>query len=117
MKIAALATVKDQFSAYVQESQTSPVIITKNGKPVALFTGIRDEDDLDSLLLANNPRFLQILEEARQRTRQTGGVKIRFLEERRAPPQIDSCQETTIDDREAMPKGVRHEYRFTSSST
>ena len=75
MKIAALATFKDQFSAYVQESQTLPVIITKNGKPVALFTGIRDEDDLDSLLLANNPRFLQILEEARQRTRQTGGVK------------------------------------------
>jgi antitoxin (DNA-binding transcriptional repressor) of toxin-antitoxin stability system len=75
MKIAALATVKDQFSAYVQESQTSPVIITMNGKPVALFTGIRDEDDLDSLLLTNNPRFLQILEEARQRTRQTGGVK------------------------------------------
>ena len=75
MKIAALATVKDQFSAYVQESQASPVIITKNGKPVALLTGIRDEDDLDSLLLANNPRFLQILEEARQRVRQTGGVK------------------------------------------
>ena len=75
MKIAALARVKDQFSAYVRESQASPVIITRNGKPVALLTGIRDEDDLDSLLLANNPRFLQILEEARQRVRQTGGMK------------------------------------------
>ena len=48
MKIAAFARVEDQFSAYVQESQASPVIITKNGKPVALLTGIRDEDDLDS---------------------------------------------------------------------
>jgi prevent-host-death family protein len=75
MKTVAITTVKDQLSAYVQEAQTSPVIITKNGKPVALLTGIRNEDDLDSLLLANNPRFLQILEEARQRVKQTGGVK------------------------------------------
>jgi len=75
MKIAALAKVKDQLSAYVRESQASPVIITKNGKPVALLTGIRDEDNLDNLPLANNPRFSQILEEARQRVRQTGGMK------------------------------------------
>ncbi len=75
MKIAALATVKDQLSAYIQASQTSPVIITKNGKPVALLTGISDEDDLDSLLLAHNRRFLQILEEARERVKRTGGVK------------------------------------------
>jgi prevent-host-death family protein len=75
MKIAALAKVKDQLSAYVRESQASPVIITKNGKPVALLTGIRDEDNLDRLPLANNPRFLQILEGARQRVKQTGGMK------------------------------------------
>ncbi len=75
MKIAALAKVKDQLSAYVRESQASPVIITKNGKPVALLTGIRDEDNLDSLPLANNPRFLQILEGARQRVKLTGGMK------------------------------------------
>ena len=67
MKTVAITTVKDQLSAYVREAQTSPVINTKNGKHIAMLTGIRNEDDLDSLLLANNPRFLQILEEARQR--------------------------------------------------
>jgi antitoxin (DNA-binding transcriptional repressor) of toxin-antitoxin stability system len=50
------------------------LIITKNGKPVALLTGINDEDDLDSLLLAHNPRFLQMLEAARERVRRTGGI-------------------------------------------
>jgi len=75
MKIAPLAEVKDHFSAYVQESQKSPVIVTKNGKPVAVLTGIRDEDDLESILLAHDPRFLQILEEARQRVQRTGGIK------------------------------------------
>lgn len=75
MKIAPLAEVKDKLSAYVNESQESPVIITRNGKPVALLTGITEDDDLDSLLLAHNPRFLEILKEARARVLNTGGIK------------------------------------------
>ena len=75
MKIAPLAQVKDQFSAYIVASQKSPVIITKNGKPVALLTGLNEDDDLDTLVLAHNPRFMQILEDARTRVCRTGGIK------------------------------------------
>lgn len=75
MKIAPLAQVKDKLSAYVNDSQQTPIIITKNGKPVALLTGITEDDDLDSLLLANNPRFVAILKEARARVLKTGGIK------------------------------------------
>ncbi len=75
MKIAPLAQVKDMLSAYVRESQKSPVIITKNGKPVALLTGLKEDEDLDTLLLAHSPRFVQILKEARERVRHTGGIK------------------------------------------
>ncbi len=75
MKIAPLAQVKDQFSAYVQASQKSPIIITKNGKPVALLTGLNEDDDLDTLVLAHNPQFIQFLEQARERVRRTGGIK------------------------------------------
>lgn len=75
MKIAPLAQVKDKLSAYVNDLQQTPVIITKNGKPVALLTGITEDDDLDSLLLANNPRFVEILKEARARVLKTGGIK------------------------------------------
>jgi len=74
MKIAPLAQVKDQFSAYIVESKKSPVVITKNGKPVALLTGLDEDDDLDTLVLAHNPRFMQMLEQARERVRQTGGI-------------------------------------------
>jgi prevent-host-death family protein len=74
MKIAPLAQVKDQFSAYIVESQKSPVIITKNGKPVALLTGLGEEDDLDTIVLARNPRLVQLLEEARESVRRTGGI-------------------------------------------
>src|SRR6266542_3138247 len=73
MKIAPLAEIKDKFSAYVEACKESPVVVTKNGKPVAMLIPIEDEDDLDSLLLAHNPRFQQILEEALQRV-QAGDV-------------------------------------------
>ena len=75
MKFAPLAEVKDKLSAFVNDSQQSPVVITKNGKPVALLTGIAEDDDIDSLLLAYNPRFLEILREARARVQKTGGIK------------------------------------------
>jgi prevent-host-death family protein len=74
MKIAPLAQVKDHFSAYIQECQESPVVVTKNGKPVALLTAIKDDDDLDSLLLANNRRFLALLEKGYRSVKETGGI-------------------------------------------
>ncbi|MBE2234859.1 MAG: type II toxin-antitoxin system Phd/YefM family antitoxin [Anaerolinea sp.] len=76
MKIAPLAEVKDRFSAYIDESHESPVVVTRNGRPVAMLIAIEEDDDLDSLLLVHNPRFLQLLEEARQRVRVTGGVSL-----------------------------------------
>lgn len=76
MKIAPLAEVKDRFSAYVDESHESPIIVTRNGRPVAMIIAIEEEDDLDSLLLVHDQRFLRLLEEARQRVRTQGGVSL-----------------------------------------
>ncbi|MBX7233905.1 MAG: type II toxin-antitoxin system Phd/YefM family antitoxin [Caldilineales bacterium] len=76
MKIAPLAEVKDRFSAYIDESHESPIVVTRNGRPVAMLISIEDEDDLDGLLLVHNPRFLQLLEAARERVRVTGGISL-----------------------------------------
>ena len=98
MKIAPLAEVKNRFSAYVDESRDSPIVVTRNGRPVAMLIAITDEGDLDGLLLAHNPRFVQALEEARQHVRKSGGVPLaefrRRLTERSGPvedaPQDDA---------------------------
>jgi prevent-host-death family protein len=82
MKIAPLAEVKDRFSAYIEASKESPVVVTRNGRPVAMIIPIENDDDLDSLLLAHNPRFIQLLEEARQRVRSTGGVSLTEFRQR-----------------------------------
>ena len=97
MKTASLAEVKDHFSAYVDESRDSPVVVTRNGRPVALLIAISDEDDLDGLLLAHNPRFVQLLEEARQRVHNTGGVPLAEFR-RRMARDISPAQETPAED-------------------
>ena len=75
MKIAPLAEVKAKLSAYIETSQTEgPVIITRNGKAVAVLIAPKDEDDLESLVLARSPRFLARLERARRSIRQGRGL-------------------------------------------
>jgi prevent-host-death family protein len=67
MKIAPLADVKARLSAYLDECQTEgPVIITRNGKAVAVLLAPVDEDDLARLMLARSPRFQALLNKSRQ---------------------------------------------------
>ena len=76
MKIVPLAVVKDHFSSYIDESKESPIVVTRNGRPVAMLISINEEEDLDSILLSHNPRFIQLLEDARQHVRATEGVDL-----------------------------------------
>lgn len=69
MKIAPLAEVKDRLSAYIEAARQSAIVVTRNGKPVALLTSILEGDDLDSLLLAHDRNFVRLLERARDRVR------------------------------------------------
>jgi prevent-host-death family protein len=67
MKIVPLADAKARLSAYVDEcAAEGPVIITRNGKPVAVLLAPADEDDLDSLVLARSPRFQALLNKSRR---------------------------------------------------
>ena len=51
MKIASVADVKARLSAYLKESQEGPVIVTRNGKAVAVLLAVTDEDELERLVL------------------------------------------------------------------
>jgi prevent-host-death family protein len=75
MKIAPLAEVKAKLSAYLDASETEgPVIITRNGKAVAVLISPKDEDDLETLVLSRSPRFLARIERARRSIRQGKGL-------------------------------------------
>ena len=66
MKIASIADVKARLSAYLQEAEaTGPVIITRNGKAVAVLVAPEDDDDLEGLVLSRSSRFKSILDRSR----------------------------------------------------
>ena len=67
MRIASLANVKAQLSAYIQQCEAEgPVVITRNGKAVAVLLAPDDDDDLEGLILSRSPRFRAIIEKSRK---------------------------------------------------
>jgi prevent-host-death family protein len=67
MRIAPLADVKAKLGAYLEECETDgPIVITRNGKAVAVLLAPVDDDDLESLILARSPRFQDLLDKSRQ---------------------------------------------------
>ena len=66
MRIAPLADVKARLSAYLDEAGTTgPIVITRNGKAVAVLVAPVDDDDLERMLLARSPRFQAMLNKSR----------------------------------------------------
>ena len=74
MKIASVADVKARFSAYMKETESGPVVITRNGRPAAILLNVVEEDEIEGLLLAYSPKFRAILQAAREEIKQTGGI-------------------------------------------
>ena len=66
MRIAPLADVKAKLSAYIEQSATDgPVVITRNGKAVAVLVSPVDDEDVENLVLARSPRFRKLLSKSR----------------------------------------------------
>ena len=70
MKMASVAEIKSQFSAFVKASEAGPVVVTRNGRPVAVIVGIQDEDEIERLLMAYSPRMQAILAASRKQIRE-----------------------------------------------
>src|SRR5437588_9034538 len=74
MKIASVADVKARLSAYLKESEEGPVVVTRNGKAVAVLLAVPDDDELERLLLAHSPKFQALLDKSRRQIDETGGI-------------------------------------------
>ncbi|MFZ5822520.1 MAG: type II toxin-antitoxin system Phd/YefM family antitoxin [Chloroflexota bacterium] len=75
MRIASVADVKARFSNFLKASEQGPIVVTKNGKPVAMLLSIKDEDEIERMVLAHSPKFQHILDIAEQQIREGKGVK------------------------------------------
>jgi prevent-host-death family protein len=75
MKIAPLADVKANLSKYIKASEEELVVVTRNGKPVAVLLSIEDEEELERLAIAYSSKFRRIIAEARRQIQETGGTR------------------------------------------
>jgi prevent-host-death family protein len=69
MKIASVAEIKSQFSSFLKATESGPVVVTRNGKAVAVNVGVHDEDEIERLLMAYSPRLQAMLEASRKQIR------------------------------------------------
>lgn len=74
MKIASVADVKARLSAYLKEAEKGPVVVTRNGKAVAVLVRVADDDELERLVLAHSPKFQALLDKSRRQIEETGGI-------------------------------------------
>src|SRR4051794_22049179 len=74
MKIASVADIKARLSAYLKESEEGPVVVTRNGKAVAVLLAVTDDDELERLVLAHSPKFQALLDKSRRQIEETGGI-------------------------------------------
>ncbi len=74
MKIASVADVKARLSAYLRDSQEGPVVVTRNGKAVAVLLAVENDDELERLVLAHSPKFRALLDKSRRQIQKSGGI-------------------------------------------
>ncbi len=74
MKIASVADVKARLSEYLKASAEGPVVVTRNGKAVAVLLGVADDDELERLLLAHSRKLGSILDAADRRIDEGAGI-------------------------------------------
>ena len=66
MRIASVADVKAKLSAYLKASEDELVVITRNGKAIAVLLPVEDDEELERFVVAYSRQFQAILQTARQ---------------------------------------------------
>ena len=74
MKVATVTEMGADFAGYLKASEQGPVVVTRNGKPVAVLLRTAGAEDLDRLLMGHSPKLQSILEAARERFRSGAGI-------------------------------------------
>ena len=74
MKTASVADVQARLSDYLKATRQGPVVVTRNGKPVAVLLAVTDEEELERLALAHSPKFRAIVQKSMQQIQAGKGL-------------------------------------------
>ena len=74
MKTASAAKIAAQFNDYLEASREQPVLITRNGKPVAVLLAVQDKAEAEQLAAGRSRSLRSIFEEAHEQIQKGGGI-------------------------------------------
>ena len=70
MKTVSIRDARNRLTELAREVEAGEtVVVTRNGKPVAVLVGIQDEEEIERLLMAYTPRLSAILDRSREQIR------------------------------------------------
>ncbi len=85
MKTVEVSRATLPLSDYTKEVKKEPVIITKEGRPVAALVSLPNAD-IETVSLSNNPKFIALIERSRARQKSEGGVSTEEMRRRLQKP-------------------------------
>ena len=81
MKTLEFSEANLPLADYARKLKKTPVIITKEGKPLAALISLINAD-METVSLSNNPKFIALIERSRTRQKQEGGISIQEMRRR-----------------------------------
>ncbi len=85
MKTVEVSKATLPLSDYTKEIKKEPVIITKEGRPVAILVSIPNAD-IETVSLTNNPKFIALIERSRAKQKSEGGISSEEMRRRLERP-------------------------------
>lgn len=74
MRKASVAEIKARLSSYLKASASDPIVVTRNGKAVAVLLAVNNEEELERLLSARAPKLNDLLDAAERRIDAGAGI-------------------------------------------
>jgi len=85
MKTVEVSKATLPLSDYTKEVKKEPVIVTKEGRPIAILVSIPNAD-IETVSLTNNPKFIALIERSRARQKSEGGISSEEMRRRLERP-------------------------------
>jgi antitoxin (DNA-binding transcriptional repressor) of toxin-antitoxin stability system len=70
-----LKEATDSLSEYTRKARKGPVVVTRQGKPVALLRSLT-EDEWEDFVVSADPQFLTLIEHSRTRYKPGKGIPL-----------------------------------------
>ena len=74
MKTASAAKIAAKFNDYLEASREQPVLVTRNGKPVAVLMAVQDKAEAEQLALGHLRSLRSVFEEAHEQIQKGGAI-------------------------------------------